>query len=530
MGTTRDDGSQQSMWVATADLPQGGGHPFYERLNQILSRSGFDAFVENLCAGFYARMGRPSLAPGRYFRLLLVGYFEGLDSERAIAWRTADSLSLRSFLRLTPLASPPDHSTISRTRRLLSLETHEAVFTWVLQQLADAGLVRGKTVGVDAKTLEANAALRSIVRRDTGEDYTAFLDAAGRSVGHRDTDSRRTGTLRQVPQEEEEDVERRLDPSPRSGCAGHEDEGRSDSPGPQGRARRGHGDGRGGGRHGAGRRHGRHDVDGRDVDRGGRAGRGGSAGRTRHHRSGGRQGLLQQPDNDRPEGAGPAQLHLGAGPGPAVLEGPAEGPRCGVWQPATDSRLAGPSATALSGRTTGATLRARVRDRRERRVHLRGHPNILKRLLVQVAGCNLGLLLRQLMGVGTPRNLQGRAAVVFSALSLETHEAVFTLRAAGSAAPMPSATLNSRYSRATPHASAPRIHPCSFDPMACLLRHQRGEDGDHVGAADLVRCRSRIEPQYRSRARRRSSGPWPFEAAAASTRSHAVRKVGTRDG
>ncbi len=153
MGTTRDDGSQQSMWVATADLPQGGGHPFYERLNQILSTSGFDAFVENLCAGFYARMGRPSLAPGRYFRLLLVGYFEGLDSERAIAWRSADSLSLRSFLRLAPPASPPDHSTISRTRRLLSLETHEAVFTWVLQQLSDAGLVRGKTMGVDAMTL-----------------------------------------------------------------------------------------------------------------------------------------------------------------------------------------------------------------------------------------------------------------------------------------------------------------------------------------------------------------------------------------
>jgi len=179
----RDDGSQQSMWVATADQPQGGGHPFYERLNQILSTSGFDAFVENLCAGFYARMGRPSLAPGRYFRLLLVGYFEGLDSERAIAWRTADSLSLRSFLRLAPPASPPDHSTISRTRRLLSLETHEAVFTWVLQQLADAGLVRGKTVGVDATTLEANAALRSIVRRDTGEDYTAFLTRLAEASG-----------------------------------------------------------------------------------------------------------------------------------------------------------------------------------------------------------------------------------------------------------------------------------------------------------------------------------------------------------
>ena len=171
------------MWVATADLPQGGGHPFYERLNQILNAAGFDAFVEQLCAPFYARMGRPSLAPGRYFRLLLVGYFEGLDSERAIAWRAADSLSLRSFLRLAPPASPPDHSTISRTRRLLSVEAHEAVFAWVVQQLADAGLVRGTTVGIDATTLEANAALRSIVRRDTGEDSPSFLTRLAEASG-----------------------------------------------------------------------------------------------------------------------------------------------------------------------------------------------------------------------------------------------------------------------------------------------------------------------------------------------------------
>ena len=183
MGTTRDDGSQQAMWVATADLPQGGGHPFYERLNEILGAAGFDAFVEQLCAPFYARMGRPSLAPGRYFRLLLVGYFEGLDSERAIAWRAADSLSLRSFLRLAPPSAPPDHSTISRTRRLLSVETHAAVFTWVLQQLADAGLVRGRTVGIDATTLEANAALRSIVRRETGEDDTTFLTRLAEASG-----------------------------------------------------------------------------------------------------------------------------------------------------------------------------------------------------------------------------------------------------------------------------------------------------------------------------------------------------------
>ena len=128
-----------------------------------------------LCQRFYADDGRPGLPPGRYFRLLLIGYFEGLDAERAIAWRAADSFALREFLGLVLPEAPPDHSTISRTRRLIDLETHEAVFTWMLQRLADAGLVKGKTVGIDATTLEANAALRSIVRRDTGESYQDFL-------------------------------------------------------------------------------------------------------------------------------------------------------------------------------------------------------------------------------------------------------------------------------------------------------------------------------------------------------------------
>ena len=183
MGTVRDDGSQQSMWVATADLPQSAGHPFYEQLNRILEAAGFDAFVEGLCAPFYAMMGRPSPAPGRYFRLLLIGYFEGLDSERGIAWRAEDSLSMRAFLRLAAPAAPPDHSTISRTRRLFPVETHQAVFTWVLEQLAASGLVAGKTLGVDATTLEANAAMRSIVRRDTGGDYTAFLTRLATASG-----------------------------------------------------------------------------------------------------------------------------------------------------------------------------------------------------------------------------------------------------------------------------------------------------------------------------------------------------------
>ena len=164
------------MWVPAADLPRSAGHPFYERLNQVLDDAGFDACVETACAPFYADgVGRPSLAPGRYFRLLLLGYFEGLDSERAMAWRAADSLSIRRFLDLELHEAPPDHSTVSRTRRLIDVETHRAVFTWVVQQLADAGLVQGQTIGIDATTLEANAALRSIVRRDTGERYDAFL-------------------------------------------------------------------------------------------------------------------------------------------------------------------------------------------------------------------------------------------------------------------------------------------------------------------------------------------------------------------
>ena len=172
------------MWVATADLPTSAGHPFYARLNRVLDDAGFDTFVEAQCARFYADgIGRPSLAPGRYFRLLLLGYFEGLDSERAIAWRAADSLSIRQFLDFALHEAPPDHSTLSRTRRLIDLETHQAVFTWVLQRLADAHLVEGHTIGIDATTLEANAAMRSIVRRDTGDAYEAWLTRLAEASG-----------------------------------------------------------------------------------------------------------------------------------------------------------------------------------------------------------------------------------------------------------------------------------------------------------------------------------------------------------
>lgn len=167
---------QEQFWIAHTELPRTVGHPFYERLNQLLAERSFDEFVEGQCAGFYAEtMGRPSLTPGRYFRLLLIGYFEGIEGERGIAWRAADSLALRRFLELELSEQPPDHSTISRTRRLIDVETHQAVFGWVLELLAEKGLLKGKTVGIDATTLEANAAMRSIVRRDTGEGYEEFL-------------------------------------------------------------------------------------------------------------------------------------------------------------------------------------------------------------------------------------------------------------------------------------------------------------------------------------------------------------------
>ena len=143
-------------------------------------------------------MGRPSLAPGRYFRLLLVGYFEGIDSERGIAWRATDSWAVRSFLRLAVDEAPPDHSTIARTRRLIDLETHRTVFTWVQQRLVEAGRLKGKTIAIDATTLEANAAMRSIVRRDTGESYQAFLaglaKASGIETPTRDRVCRRTAS------------------------------------------------------------------------------------------------------------------------------------------------------------------------------------------------------------------------------------------------------------------------------------------------------------------------------------------------
>ncbi len=184
MGRRKSRERQEDLWVAYGDMAVSPGHPFYVRLNEVLDNEGFDAFVEEQCARYYAdKLGRPGLTPGIYFRSLMIGYFEGIEAERGIAWRLKDSLSLRRFLGIALDEDTPDHSTISRTRRLIDVETHRQVFSWVLGLLADHGLLQGKRIGIDATTLEANAAMRSIVRRDSGESYEEFLTGLAKASG-----------------------------------------------------------------------------------------------------------------------------------------------------------------------------------------------------------------------------------------------------------------------------------------------------------------------------------------------------------
>jgi transposase len=167
---------QQEMWVATASLPKSVGHAFYRKLNRLLAEADFDHTVEKMCEPYYhTHLGRPSIPPGVYFRMLLVGYYEGIGSQRGIAWRCGDSLSLREFLGIPLTEEAPDHSSLTRVRDRLPLEVHSAVFQWVLALAAEKKLLPGKTVAVDATTLEADAAMKSIVRRDTGEDWNEYL-------------------------------------------------------------------------------------------------------------------------------------------------------------------------------------------------------------------------------------------------------------------------------------------------------------------------------------------------------------------
>jgi transposase len=221
MALGRRKGEQQDdLFIMAEHMPRAPGHVFYRKLNAILRDAGFDRWVEDLCQPYYAEtQGRPGIPPGTYFRMLLIGYFEGIGSQRGIAWRCSDSLSLREFLRIPLTEDSPDHSTLSVVRDRLPLEVHQAVFTWVLRLLEEKKLVKGKTVGVDSTTLEANAAMKSIIRRDTGDDYETYVKQLMAEEGIKDPSSeevRRFDKQRQgkkVPNEEwvsESDPEARI--------------------------------------------------------------------------------------------------------------------------------------------------------------------------------------------------------------------------------------------------------------------------------------------------------------------------------
>lgn len=399
---------QQPLWISAADLGAAPGHPFYERLNAVLSTHCFDDFVEEKCGRFYApRMGRPSIPPGVYFRALMIGYFERIDSERGIAWRCADSLALRRFLGYPLDQTPPDHSSISRTRRKLDLETHEEVFRWVLRVLADEGLLEGKTLGVDATTLEANAALRSIVRRDTGEGYREFLEGLAKESGietptREDVakiDRDRKGKGRN------DDWESPSDPD--SGLTKMKD----------GRTRLCH--------------KAEHAVDmgsGAVVAvtlHSGHAGDTSSVGATVEKTNEALGGLeaegkidersVREAVTDKSYHSNDTLVELKVGEWRTYVSEPRRGRR--RWAGRTRERDA-----VYANRRRIRSLRGKrlLRKRGEllerafthyldgggmRRTHLRRHANILKRLLVHVAGFNLGLVMRKLTGRGTPKGL-----------------------------------------------------------------------------------------------------------------------------
>ena len=415
MGQRKQE-EQTGMWVTVSELPRPVSHPFYEKLNGLLAEHGFDDFVEAQCRSFYAeKMGRPSLAPGQYFRLLLLGYFEGLDYERGIAWRAADSLGLRAFLGLALTEAAPDHSTISRTRRLIDLDTHRTVFTWVGQCLGIAGLIKGKTIAIDATTLEANAALRSIVRRDTGETYNEFLTKLAQASGIETPTRADLAKLdrKRKNKGSNKDWEHPHDPDAR--IAKMKD----------------------------GRTHLAHKAE-HAVD----LETGAIVAVTLQEADLGDTTTIQTtlPEaieqlqavaaiNDEVKTVEEVVTDKGYHSKETVLDIQSLGLRTYISEPDRgrqhwiDQHAERDAVYANRRRIRDERGQQLMRQRGEllerpnahlyetggmRRTHLRGHGNILKRLLVHAAACNLGLWMRTLTGIGTPRGLQGRLAAVWA--------------------------------------------------------------------------------------------------------------------
>jgi transposase len=408
---------QEAMFVTTSELPRSPGHPFYQRLNRVLDEARFDEFAEKHCARFYAGViGRPGLQPGRYFRLLLLGYFEGLDSERGIAWRAADSLAVRGFLNLGLDERGPDHSTISRTRRLIDVETHQEVFGWVLERLAEAGLLKGKTLVVDGTTLEANAAMRSIVRRDTGEKYDEYLTHLAKAAGIRTPSRAALARLDRRRAKKGSNEQWKSPSDPDAKITKMKD----------GRTHLAH--------------KGEHAV---DLESGAIVAvtvQDASVGDTstimgtlaeaegqlaKLQRKASLAGLVHGMEEvvaDKGYHSDDVLLGLNEVGLRSYVSEPARGRR--RWRGAHSAQRAvyanrrrargarGEQLQRLRGERVERSFAHMYETGGMRRTHLRGRANILKRLLIHASGFNLGRLLRQLVGRGTPRGLQGRSSLI----------------------------------------------------------------------------------------------------------------------
>ncbi|HEY0708121.1 MAG TPA: transposase [Polyangia bacterium] len=417
MAMGKRGGEQEDLFVTHEQL-RAASHPFYKAVNRLLADKGFDRYAEKICAKFYSDgVGRPGLAPGIYFRLLLLGYFEGIDSERGIAWRAADSLSLRDFLGIPPSKATPDHSTISKARKRIDLETHQAIFTWVLSVLDGAGLIKGKTLGVDGTTLEANAAMKSIVRREDGRSYHEFLVDLAKSSG--------------IETPTREDLAR-LDRKRKKKGSNDDWQNPNDPDAKITKMK----DGR---THLAHKQE--HAV---DMDTGAVVAvtvQGATEGDTSTI-----EGTLEAAEqnleearrnagNDSKMVAEPVNVVGDKGyHSKAVIQAlTMAGWRTYIAEPRrgrqrwVGQRAERDAVYANRARKDGEHGRSLMRLRGEliersfahtletggmRRTHLRGHENIAKRMLVHVAAFNLGILMRKRFGVGTPRSLQGAVATL----------------------------------------------------------------------------------------------------------------------
>jgi len=430
MGTRKGRDQQEDLWVVSSEVVGAPAHAFYDRLNQVLDQHHFDRNVEQLCRRYYkGRKGRPSITPGVYFRSLLLGYFEGIDSERGIAWRLADSLSMRKFIAYALTEETPDHSTISRTRRLYSVETHRAVFRWVLKIVGEEGLVEGKTISIDATTLEANAALRSLVRRDNGQKYDDYLKDLAKAAGIENPTREQLARLDRKRKKKGSNKEWKNPYDPDARIAKMKD----------------------GSTHMAHKAE--HAV---DLSSGALLAvtlQGADQGDTTTiHQTLAEAGeavaeLIEQEAVTAPTEE--PRVHIGGveevvadkgyHSGGVVQELHVAGCRSYIPEPergrrnwegkkdeqkqvyANRRRIRGARSKRLQKKRSELTERSMAHMYETggmRRAHLKGRDNILKRLLVHAGGFNLALIMRKLVGIGKPRRLQGVFAFIFALLGM----------------------------------------------------------------------------------------------------------------